>query len=141
MGDKEWSPSNVFELFGDELARQILVLTSERPLAADELAEHLEVSPPTVYRRTNALVEQDLVRERQQVDADGHHYRTFETTLKRVAFEIEDGGYNVDVEMRRSLADQFQALWTDLERASPDGDRDATDDAEPEATADDLPPG
>lgn len=126
MGDKEWSPSSVFDIFGDDLSRQILVLASERSLSVDELVDHLETSRPTVYRRTNALIEQDLLRERQQVDADGHHHKVFETTLRRATFEIEDGGYNIDIELRRSLADQFDALWTDLEQAPPDGDPDGS---------------
>lgn len=136
MGGKQWAPTNIFDVFGDELARQILILTSERPLSADALSEHLDASPPTIYRRVNTLIEYDLVTSRQRVDDDGHHYRTFETTLKRVAFEIEDGGYNIDVQMRRSLVDQFEAFWSDLEDSSPrgldaetlpDGDRTAED--------------
>lgn len=121
MGEKQWAPTNVFDIFGDELARQILVLTSERPLSADDLSEHLEASPPTIYRRVNTLIEYDLMTSQQQVDGDGHHYKTFETTLKRIAFEIEGGGYNIDVQMRRSLVDQFGAFWSDLEGSSPKG--------------------
>lgn len=44
MGDKEWTPTDVSDLFGDELARRILVLTSERPLSADDLADHLDAA-------------------------------------------------------------------------------------------------
>jgi len=137
MGRKEWAPTNVFDVFGDELARQILVLTSERPLSADALSEHLDVSPPTIYRRVNTLIEYDLVTSRQQIDDDGHHYRTFETTLKRVAFEIEDGGYNIDVQMRRSLVDQFESFWSDLEDSSPKGlDAETLPDGDPTSEED-----
>lgn len=120
MGEKEWTPSDVFDVFGDSLSRRILVLTSERPLSADELADQLDVSHPTVYRRVNALVEYDLLTEQQQLDADGNHYQTVETTLKQVAFEIDDGGYNVELTMRQSLADQFESFWSDLEESRPD---------------------
>lgn len=138
MAEKEWSPSNVFDVFGDDLSRRILVLASERPLPADELVEMLDVSRPTVYRRVNALIEQDLVVERQQVDADGHHYKTFETTLERISFEIDDGGCNIDIRMRRSLVDQFDALWLDLEEASPEEDLTAADGAERDGTSGDI---
>lgn len=121
MGEKQWAPTNIFDVFGDQLARQILVLTSERPMSADDLSDHLDASPPTIYRRINALIEYDLMKSQQQVDESGHHYQTFETTLKRIAFEIEDGGYNIDVQMRRSLVDQFNAFWSDLEESSPSG--------------------
>lgn len=114
MGKKEWSPEGIFDLFGDDLTRQILVLASERPLSADEVSSTLDASRPTIYRRLNALLEYDLLKEQQQIDADGNHYKTFETTLHRVAFEIDDGGYNIDVQMRRNIVDQFDGLWSDL---------------------------
>lgn len=118
MGRKEWDPTTVFDLFGDDLARRILVVASERPLSAGELASNLDASLPTVYRRVNALLEYDLVREQQQIDADGNHYKTFETTLNRIAFEIEDGGYNIDIQLRQSLVDQFGDFWSDLGQSS-----------------------
>lgn len=118
MGDKEWSPSDVFDVFGDELSRQILVLTSEQPLSADDLAAYLDTSTPTVYRRLDGLGEYDLITESQQIDTDGNHYKTFETTMKRISFEITEGGYTIDLQMRHSLADQFDSFWSDLEQSS-----------------------
>lgn len=114
MGEKEWAPMDVFDLFGDALTRRILVIASEQPLSADELAGSLDTSHPTVYRRINALLEYDLLKERQQIDAEGNHYKTFETTLNRIAFEIDDGGYDIDIRMRQSIVDQFGDLWSDL---------------------------
>ncbi|WP_082677728.1 winged helix-turn-helix domain-containing protein [Haloferax sp. Q22] len=131
MVNKEWDPQSIFDLFGDRLARHILVLTSERAFSADELSNILEVSPPTVYRRVNELVEYDLITERQEIDEDGHHFKTFETTLKRVVFEIDDGGYNIDIQMRQSLVDQFESFWSEFEQSQPssalDLERKATD--------------
>lgn len=127
MGEKEWKPSDVFDVFGDSLARRILVLASERPVSADDLAEQLDVSRPTIYRRVNALADYDLLTEQQQLDADGNHYQTVETTLKQIVFEIEDGGYNVSLEMRQSLADQFESFWSNLDQPTQHGAR-ALDD-------------
>lgn len=115
MGEKEWSPSDVFDVFGDELARRLLVLASDRPLSANELADQFDVSRPTIYRRLNALIDYDLLREQQEIDGDGNHYQVYETTLRRIAFEIEAGGYTIDMTMRQSLADQFESFWTGLE--------------------------
>ncbi|MFB6359787.1 MAG: ArsR/SmtB family transcription factor [Halobacteriales archaeon] len=120
MAEKEWAPSDVFDVFGDALARRILVLASERALSADELADQFEASRPTIYRRLNALIDYDLLREQQEIDTDGNHYQVYETTLKRVSFEIEGGGYTIDMTMRQSLAEQFESFWTGLEE-SPDG--------------------
>lgn len=139
MGEKEWAPSDVFDVFGDSLARRILVLASERPVSADDLAEQLDVSRPTIYRRVNALVDYDLLSEQQQLDADGNHYQTVETTLRQVVFEIEDGGYNVSLEMRQSLADQFESFWSDLDQPTGDGMRRPNDhpDRDPTGTGSD----
>lgn len=119
MSEKEWEPTDVFDLFGDELTRRILVLASDRPLSADDAASMLDASPPTIYRRFNELHEYDLVKERQQIDKDGNHYKTFETTLNKVVLEIENGGFNINLQMRKSLVDQFGDMWSDLGQSSP----------------------
>lgn len=121
MGEKEWDPSGIFDVFGDTLARRILVFASDRPVSADDLATELDVSRPTVYRRVNALIAYDLLRERQEIDVNGNHFQSYETTLQRVTFEIENGGYNIDLTMRQNLADQFESFWSDLEGSSTEG--------------------
>ncbi len=122
MGEKEWVASNLFDVFGDRLSRQILVLASDQSMAADDLADRLDVSEPTIYRRLNTLLDYDLLRVDHQIQANGNNYKTFETTLKRAAIEIEDGGYNVDLRMRQSLADQFESFWTGLDGTTKDPD-------------------
>lgn len=136
MGEKEWDPSNVLDVFGDDLARKILVLASERPLAAEDLADELDVSRPTIYRRVNALIDYDLIREHQQIDIKGNHYQIFETTLKRISFEVADGGYDISLEMRQSLADQFESFWDDLEGADRAGESAVEAHGDPAPTED-----
>lgn len=46
MGEKEWDPATVLDVFGDELARRILVLASGRPVAAHDLAGLTSPNPP-----------------------------------------------------------------------------------------------
>lgn len=120
---KEWDPQNVFDVFGSEHARQILVLASMRPMSAEELADHCDTSRPTIYRRLNALQEYDLVTEHLELDDDGHHYKTYETSLQRICFEVEDGGFNIDIQLRQDLVEQFGDFWGDLENASSTDDR------------------
>jgi predicted transcriptional regulator len=118
MSDKEWDPMDIFDLFGDELTRRILVLASDQPISADDASSVVDASPPTIYRRFNALLEHDLVKEQQQIDKNGNHYKTFETTLNKVVFEIDDGGYNINLQMRKSLVDQFVDMWFDFGQSS-----------------------
>lgn len=130
MSEKVSDTPGIFDLFGDDLSRQILVLASDGPLSADELASTLSTSHPTVYRRINALLEYDLLREHQEIDTDGNHYKTFETTLERIAFEIDDGGYNVDLQLHQDLVNQFDDFWSDLGESGvdePAGQRERND--------------
>lgn len=127
MGDKEWNPANVFDLFGDSLARRILVLATGDPVSVSDLAGRLDVSAPTVYRRTDALVEYDFLREHRQIDDQGNQYRVFETTVSRIEFGVGADGYDVDVERDRNLVDRFDAFWSEFERESPDRSADRPD--------------
>lgn len=111
---EEWDPDTLLDVFGSETARGILALASVEPLSAGDLSDHLEVSEPTVYRRLDALQRYDLVTGHAQVDDGGNHYKTYETNLERIAFEIEDGRFVVDVRLERDLVDQFESFWSDL---------------------------
>lgn len=115
---KEWEPETVFDVLGSEHARQILALASLEPMSAEDLADHCETSLPTVYRRVNALLEYDLLREETQIDEDGNHFKLFETNLERICFEIEEGGFNIDITLRRDLTDQFDEFWEGLRTGS-----------------------
>lgn len=111
---KEWDPDTLFDVFGSETAREILALLSVEPMSAMELGNRLDVSEPTVYRRLDVLERYDLVTEDQQIDDEGNHYKTYETSLERIAFEIDDGEFFVDVRLKRDLVDQFERFWDDL---------------------------
>lgn len=112
---KEWDPETIFDVLGSERARRILSIASVRPVSADDLATALDASLPTVYRRVNALLDYDLLTEDTQIDAEGNHYKTYETNLQRICFEVDDGGFTVDIQLRRDMVDQFEDFWTDLE--------------------------
>lgn len=122
----EWAPENVFDVLGDELARHILVVASERPVSAGELAEACGASRPTVYRRINGLESLDLISAGTRVRSDGNHVKQYETAVRRVAVEIGEGGFDVDVSVGRDLPGRFEAFWEELEQSSrelelPDG--------------------
>jgi DNA-binding transcriptional ArsR family regulator len=117
----EWDPEDVFDVLASESARRILVLASAEAMTAEDLAERIDASLPTVYRRANALVEYDLLTENTEIDTDGNHYRTFETNLERITVEIEGGDLEAEVELDRDLVDRFGDLWRDLEGSGGEG--------------------
>jgi DNA-binding transcriptional ArsR family regulator len=112
---REWDPDDVFDVLASETARTILALTSERPLSADELVERCPGSAPTVSRRLNVLVEYDLLVEETAVDPDGHHYRTFETDVESICFDVGSESLDPRVGRERDLLDRVEELWSDLE--------------------------
>ncbi|MFH5800824.1 ArsR/SmtB family transcription factor [Haladaptatus sp. CMAA 1911] len=114
---KDWEPDNIFEVLGNAQARQILVLADLKPMSAQELADRCETSLPTIYRRINELVNYDLLRKQTQKE-DGTQYQIFKTDLKKVCFEIDNGGFVVDVQLRQQMVDQFEDFWGELQNSS-----------------------
>lgn len=115
MDRKEWSPSALLDVFGDPIARSTLVIANERRVAAKELADELDVSAPTIYRRIHPLVDANLLKEHQRVDGNGNSRSEYETTLEAVTFSIDDDGYVVDVEVRQDLTEDGDSRWSDLD--------------------------
>ena len=111
---KEWEPEDVFDVLESDVARRILVSASDGPKSADELAEACDTSLPTVYRRVNVLQEYGFLTEDRELDAQGNHYKTFETALDRIAFDIGPDGVTVNVERHAGLLDRFEEFWSEL---------------------------
>jgi DNA-binding transcriptional ArsR family regulator len=105
---------DVAGLLEDEYARTILIHTSSRPMSANELAEHCDASPPTIYRRIDRLREHDLVTSDQELDPDGHHYEVFEANLQQVTIELDEDGFDVQLEHQTDPADRFTDLFEEL---------------------------
>lgn len=99
----EWDPETVFDLFGKPSARRILALASVDPVTATDVAAHLDVAKPTVYRHLEELVEYDLLTERQHLDDDGNRYQTYTTNLESVTFGVDDGAFTVDIALKQDV--------------------------------------
>lgn len=104
-GDEE--VRDVASLLADECARTILVETVSEPMSAEELSEVCDVSPQTVYRRLDALAEEDLVEEDLRPDAEGHHYTVYTATLDRVVVDLTPDGLELTVSRRDRMADRL----------------------------------
>jgi predicted transcriptional regulator len=104
----------VVSLLDDDCAATILRHTSEEAMSANDLTEHCDASEPTIYRRLERLSDHDLVAERQEVDPEGHHYKTYTARLERVVIELDDGRFETEVFLREDPADQFTRLFDQL---------------------------
>ncbi|MFC6769579.1 ArsR/SmtB family transcription factor [Natrinema soli] len=102
-------------LLDDEYARRILIAASEEPMSVERLTECCDASPPTIYRRIDRLTAAGYLDEYQELDPDGHHYKTYSTRLERVAIEIAEGSMALDVyRLDEDPADRFTRLFEDL---------------------------
>jgi len=98
-------------LLNDDHARAILAAANEEPLSAAELAEQVDASPQTVYRRTDALTEAGLLAEATRPRSDGHHETVYVTIFKQLRVRLRDGAFEASVETGDDAADRLTDLW------------------------------
>lgn len=104
----------LFKALADDTMATILAHTTEHERSADELAELVEASPSTVYRRIETLVDEGLLIERLQLDRQGNHYHVYRAAIKRVEARLENGSIKTHVERREDSVDRFVRLWEDI---------------------------
>lgn len=104
----------VVGLLDDEYARDILRAASEQRRSAKELAEAIDASLPTVYRRVDELVDVGLLQEETELRSDGNHHSVYVTTLARVELELNEGTFEMQLEYTKDVADKFTDMWERL---------------------------
>ncbi|MFC6904108.1 helix-turn-helix domain-containing protein [Halalkalicoccus tibetensis] len=110
----QWDPDGIFEVLASQDSRRILAAASVRPLSARELEQVCDASLPTIYRRVNVLLDYGLLSEEQFVDSSGKQYMQYTTDLEEINIRVEDGGFNVNLEIRKDAVDKFGDLFRDL---------------------------
>lgn len=116
---KEWDPENVFDVLGCEYAQEILLAAAREPRSAQQLADQLEASPPTVYRRLDALGEYGFIEEELEYDAAGNHFKRYETSVEELTVTLDEAGIAVTDTTSVDLPEKFQSFWKDLEGGDP----------------------
>lgn len=88
--------SEALAMLGDEHARDILKTISADPLPAREIAERLDLSRATVYRRLNRLESAGIVEASVSYHPDGHHRKRFTADFDRLVLSIDPDRIDVD---------------------------------------------
>ncbi|RJX47889.1 hypothetical protein DP106_13845 [Halonotius pteroides] len=83
------------EVISDTYAQQILLALVDCPTAAATLAEELDASRPTVYRRLNSLESVGLIKSTVALDADGHHRKQFHVVVDSANLTFDSSGIKV----------------------------------------------
>lgn len=111
---KQWDPAGIFEVLASKESRRILAAASVRPLSAKEFEQICSASLPTIYRRIEVLVEYDLLSEEQVIDPEKERSKQYSTDLQEVNVRIEDGEFNINLEIKKDAVDKFGELFRDL---------------------------
>jgi DNA-binding HxlR family transcriptional regulator len=98
-------------LLADADTRTLLEAVAEEPASPTELAELVDVSRKTVYRRLDQLHEAGLVSEHTRPRADGHHETVYTAALEGIHVELTDDGLTYRVETDEDPADELTKLW------------------------------
>lgn len=83
-------------MLGDEHARRILTIINTDPLPAREIADRLDLSRATVYRRLNRLESAGVVQATMAYHPDGHHRRRFQADFDHLVLSIDADDIDVD---------------------------------------------
>lgn len=111
MSDDDADLGTVAGLLADADTRALLEAVAEKPASPTELAELVDVSRKTVYRRLDQLHEAGLVSEHTRPRTDGHHETVYTAALESVHVELTDDGLTYRVETDEDPADELTKLW------------------------------
>lgn len=115
MVDAQVSASAI-NVIGDAKTREVLATLSIESYSAKELAEKLDVSEPTIYRRLGRLEKHNLVNKRTIVTTDGNHYSVYECNFQSAIITLQEGEFFVWFNRKDNLADKFADLWETIRR-------------------------
>jgi predicted transcriptional regulator len=108
------STEEVVDAISSEDARTILRLADREPMSVQNLREELDASVATVYRRTDDLVDADLLKEETEITDDGDRYSTYETKIRSLTFTVEREQFRLDAQFRDDVVDRFSRMWRSL---------------------------
>ncbi|MFB6242862.1 MAG: ArsR/SmtB family transcription factor [Halobaculum sp.] len=102
---------SVVDLLSDDYAWQILETTSEEAKSVKAISDACGADRSTIYRRLERLEEADFVDDQQELDPDGHHYKSYAANLEAVTVRLEEEGFDVEVVRPEQPADRFTRLY------------------------------
>ncbi len=90
--------TELLDLLSDEYVRDVLDHLGEAPQAASDLADRLDASRATVYRRLDRLTDAGLVESTVSIDGDGHHRQEFHVAAATATIQFGGDGVSAAVE-------------------------------------------
>lgn len=115
MTDEVSSRQALFDALADPDCRAI-VATLDEPMTAGQVAEQCNLSQTSSYRKLETLSDADMVEERTDVRADGHHTTQFVRDFDGVVVAYDgDDGFDVDFVNEAETPDERIArFWSQI---------------------------
>lgn len=87
--------ADTLDLLCDDVARELVGALGGTPRSATALAERIDASRATVYRRLDSLEAAGLIESRVAIDGDGHHRKRFRVAIEAISLRFGDDGVDV----------------------------------------------
>jgi DNA-binding transcriptional ArsR family regulator len=92
----EVDTGELLSILSNEYVRAIMAEISDEALPAREIAQRLDISRTTVYRRLEWLEEAGILRSRMSYESNGHHRQRFRVVVDRLALSVDSDGISID---------------------------------------------
>lgn len=113
-GSQMYPGEYVLNDIGDPSSRDILARIGRGTCSAKQISTDLELSLPTVYRRTTLLEDHGLVDSRLELGHKGDQFKVYQTTFDCVIISVESDEYDVGIYRQEDLSSRFLDLWDEL---------------------------
>ena len=77
------------QLIGNKEIRRILAALNVEPSSVKQLANSMDLSQATIYRRLKELDEHNLIKTRTFLADDGHHYHVYECNFRSATITLD----------------------------------------------------
>lgn len=85
------STDELLDLFGDQYTRRVFEAIADDPRSGRDVAEAVDMSRATAYRRLNALQDAGLVTTEMVLCENGSHWERYESTVTELSVTVDDG--------------------------------------------------
>lgn len=108
----------ILDTIGDPYTRNVLAGICRESRSAQELADDMNYSLDTIYRRIEILEEHHLVKSQLNISPDGNHYQIFESNFNSALISVEEDEYSIRIFREGNLPDRFSGLWDELSQGT-----------------------
>lgn len=81
--------------------------TMKEPKSAEQLSDICDISPQSVYRRTDKLTSLGLMETEKRYDPDGHHFTVFSSAPTELSVEITEDDIRITVAKQEKMVDRL----------------------------------